>query len=379
MIIRIQPIGKKIAAFDANGNDITGIVPQKLRFKANDLGVDIVLIDGQYSLSTDVVATPVMNSIHSLPEVEEVVISADKEFIHKSVALRPKELFISDLKWKYLVRSAVRGKNIMMTGPAGTGKTMAVKYLVNALNRPHFYFNLGATQDPRSVLVGNTHFNKETGTYFAESMFAKAIQTPDSVILLDELSRAHPEAWNILMTVLDPNQRYMRLDEKDGAPTITVAEGVCFIATANIGNEYTATRVLDRALMDRFITIEMDVLDMRAEFELLSQKYSTVPGSEIEKVVSITAMIRKEAHGGIGKLSTMLSTRAAVELVGLLDDGFTLAEAAEVAIYPFFTEDGGVDSERTFVKQVVQKFCPAPGTESKSSLFGDSELSSMPF
>jgi hypothetical protein len=74
----------------------------------------------------------------------------------------------------------------------------------------------------------------------------------------------------------------------------------------------------------------------------------------------------------------MLSTRAAVELVGLLDDGFTLAEASEVAVYPFFSEDGGVDSERTFVKQVVQKFCPAPGTEAKSSLFGEIEMVEMP-
>ena len=378
MIIKIQPIGKKIAAFDPQGNDITGIVPQKLRFKAHDMGVDIIYSEGQYSLAEGMYQSEVVfNNLHDLPEVLEV--SADKDFIHKSVALRPKELFISDLKWKYLVRSAVRGKNIMMTGPAGTGKTMAVKYLVDALKRPHFYFNLGATQDPRSVLIGNTHFNKETGTYFAESMFAKAIQTPDSVILLDELSRAHPEAWNILMTVLDPNQRYMRLDEKDGAPTINVAPGVCFIATANIGNEYTATRVMDRALMDRFITIEMDVLDMRAEFDLLSQKYSTVPGNLIEKVVNITSMIRREALGGIGKVSSMISTRAAVELVGLLDDGFTLAEAAEVGIYPFFSEDGGVDSERTFVKQIVQKYCPTEAEASKDSLFGEGEVDSMPF
>ena len=51
-----------------------------------------------------------------------------------------------------------------------------------------------------------------------------------------------------------------------------------------------------------------------------------------------------------------MSTRLSVELAGLLEDGFTLEEAAEVAIYPFFDADGGVDSERTFVKQMVQKY-----------------------
>ena len=40
----------------------------------------------------------------------------------------------------------------MMTGPSGCGKTMASKALVNALDRPDFYFNLGATQDPRRLL-----------------------------------------------------------------------------------------------------------------------------------------------------------------------------------------------------------------------------------
>ncbi len=62
------------------------------------------------------------------------------------------------------------------------------------------------------------------------------------------------------MTVLDEGQRYLRLDEDINAPTIYVAPGVSFIATANIGTEYTSTRVLDRALMDRFEIIEVDIL-----------------------------------------------------------------------------------------------------------------------
>lgn len=279
-----------------------------------------------------------------------------KSFIHDSINLKPRELVMSELKWKYLVRSAVRAKNIMMTGPAGSGKTMAAKALVKSLNRPDFYFNLGATQDPRASLIGNTHFDSKKGTYFSESSFVKAIKTPNAVILLDELSRAHPDAWNILMTVLDQGQRYLRLDEAEGSPIVNVAEGVTFIATANIGMEYTSTRVLDRAILDRFVTIEVDVLNKEQEFELLSFMFPEVSESSLDAISEIAHHTRLQNKSDDGKLSNMISTRASVEMASLIYDGFSLLESAEVAIYPFFSDDGGIDSERTYVKQLVQKF-----------------------
>ena len=285
------------------------------------------------------------------------------QFIATSNELKPKSLFMQETKWKFLVRSAMRGKNIMMTGPAGCGKTMAAKTLTTSLDRPHFYFNLGATQDPRATLIGNTHFNKEKGTFFSEALFVKAIQTEDAVILLDELSRAHPEAHNILMTVLDEGQRYLRLDEADGAPTIKVAKGVTFVATANIGNEYTATRVMDRALLDRFIIVEMDVLDKDEEVDLLSMLFPLVDKKEIDSVAAIVNDTRKELMGEMPRISTHISTRSSVEMVSLIYDGFTLAEAAEVTIYPLFDNAGGIDSERTFIKQVVQKYIPQDSDE----------------
>jgi nitric oxide reductase NorQ protein len=288
-------------------------------------------------------------------------------FINNAPELKPQLLKITDIKWKYLVRSVLRGKNILMTGPSGCGKTMAAKSLINALDRPQFYFNLGATQDPRATLIGNTHFSKDSGTYFSESLFVKAIQTENAVILLDEISRAHPEAWNILMTVLDQGQRYLRLDEADGSPTIKVAEGVSFIGTANIGNEYTSTRVMDRALMDRFVIIEMDQLNKQEESALLSELYPEVDRNILESVAEIGHLTRVEAKSETARLSTVISTRANVEMAGLLYDGFSLNEAAEVAIYPFYSEDGGLDSERTFVKQLVQKFID--GGETEDELF----------
>jgi nitric oxide reductase NorQ protein len=280
-----------------------------------------------------------------------------KRIIHEdSIKMKPLELVISDIKWKYLVRSAVRAKNIMMTGPAGCGKTMAAKHLVKQLNRPEFYFNLGSTQDPRASLIGNTQFNKENGTYFSESAFVKAIKTPNAIILMDEMSRAHPDAWNILMTVLDQNQRYLRLDEAEGSPIVKVAEGVTFIATANIGNEYTATRVMDRAINDRFVTIEMDVLNSEQEFGLLKMMFPSVGDDDLKAVAEIASHTRDVSRNEVGKLSNMISTRAAVEMASLLYDGFNLMEAAEVSILPFFSQDGGLESERTYVKQLIQKY-----------------------
>ena len=377
IVVKVEKSGNRFNAWDSDGNKYTSQITTGARKRAFNKGM---ALEQRVNKAGKTYWWAVPMSVFEQSSTPQVVVpsvdvptdhSEVLNFIHSSYSLKPQGLVMKELKWKYLVRSAVRGKNILMTGPAGCGKTMAAKSLVNSLDRPDFYFNLGATQDPRATLIGNVHFDKKKGTYFSESLFVKAIQTPNAVILLDELSRAHPDAWNILMTVLDAGQRYVRLDESNGQETIDVAEGVTFVATANIGNEYTSTRVMDKALMDRFIIVEMDVLNDEEEFGLLQYMFPNVSASLLQAVSEISHLSRTEAKLDSGKLSTGISTRTSVEMAGLLFDGFGLDEAAEVTIYPQYVDDG-VDSERTFVKQLVQKYIN-DGTD--ENLFNEEDTS----
>jgi MoxR-like ATPase len=171
---------------------------------------------------------------------------------------------------------------------------------------------------------------------------------------LDELSRAHPDAANILLTVLDYNQRYLRLDEKDGS-VVKVADGVTFFATANIGNEYTNTRVMDRALLDRFtVKIEMDMLAPDEELTIIKNQHPSANINTMEKIIEIASITRQYFKDG--KVNKGLSTRSVVEMAELTSDGFTLSELADMVIYPEYPSDGDINSERTMIKQVVQKF-----------------------
>jgi len=278
-------------------------------------------------------------------------------FIADAMNIKPKKLRISDIWWKAAVRNVLRGQNLLVVGPTGCGKTLLANSLKVALGREDrfFYINLGAAQDPRSTLIGNVHYDKEKGTFTSLAYFIRAITTPDAIILLDEISRDRSgEAWNILMSVLDESQRYLRIDEHPDTPTIKVASGVSFILTANVGSEYTATRTMDRALLDRCSIIEMQPLSKDDELANLTDTFPEVETQTLDAIASIASKTRTEIKAETPRIETIISTRMAESWAKACYDGFTLAEAAELYVYPWYSDEGGTASSRSWLKSAVQ-------------------------
>jgi len=165
LVVKIEKSGNRYNAWSADGTKYTSEITTGARKRAHKKGMALEQRTNKsgntYWWAVDISefeTTVEEGLLHTFPDGhfdETVEVPTDHteilDFIHNSYRLKPRGLMMNELKWKYLIRSGVRGKNIMMTGPAGCGKTMAAKALVNSLDRPDYYFNLGATQDPRAT------------------------------------------------------------------------------------------------------------------------------------------------------------------------------------------------------------------------------------
>jgi len=262
--------------------------------------------------------------------------------------------FADDMTFYTMLRNIFRGKNILITGPSGCGKSSLGKILAEITAKDFYSFNFGDTMNPSAKLLGDTKYDKESGTWFKPSRFVNAIQG-DSFIMLDEVTRDRTgDLANILMPVLD-GQKYLALDESEDADSVSVHKGAFFYATANIGREYLgASHDLDRAWKDRFTggIYELEYLPPNKERELIQNRNPQLSEADANKVVDFAKRVRDLYSSD--ELSTAVSTRMCLAVSELVVDGMDLVGALKHTCLPFYPVQGGDDTERVRIIQVIQ-------------------------
>ena len=92
--------------------------------------------------------------------------------------------------------------SILLTGSTGVGKTKTVKEIAAYLKMPLVRLDLSEYNEPVSI---NRLIGSSAGYvgYDDENIFDKIRMYPNSIVLLDELEKAHPSVINLFLQVLD--------------------------------------------------------------------------------------------------------------------------------------------------------------------------------
>ena len=295
-------------------------------------------------------------TVEEEPEIEEVHLPTVISKLKGSVSLPEEFKFADDMVFFTMLRNVFRNDPILILGPSGCGKSSLGKILADITNKPYYAFNFGDTMNPSAKLLGDTKFDKDSGTYFKESRFVGALRdSQGAFIMLDEVTRDRTgDLANILMPVLD-GQKYLALDESDDADTVQIDKSAFFYATANIGREYLgASHDLDRAWKDRFTggIYELDYLPLKKEVQLLKIRVPELSEKDATRICDFAKRIRDLYKAE--ELNTAVSTRMCLKASSLVVDGMTLLEALKHTVLPFYPVTGGDDTERVRVLQTIQ-------------------------
>lgn len=189
------------------------------------------------------------------------------------------------------------GKNILLKGPTGAGKTKFAETLSNLFQKPMFSVNCSVDLDAESLL------GFKTLAYDGDKQVIEFINGPvinamkhGTFLYIDEINMAKPETLPLINGVLDYRRTITNPFTNE---VVTAEENFGVIAAINEG--YIGTVPLNEALKNRFIVIEVPYI----KGEKLKQLIKTNTRLESESIINLFVKLSADLIEAVyqGKLS----------------------------------------------------------------------------
>jgi ATP-dependent Clp protease ATP-binding subunit ClpC len=200
--------------------------------------------------------------------------------------------------------------SFLFMGPTGVGKTELVKTLAERLfasDRALVRIDMSEYREPHTVarLIGSPpgYVGYGDGGQLTEPVRRR----PYSVILLDEIEKAHPEVWNVLLQVLDDG----RLTDGEGR-TVDFTNTVV-VMTSNLGAGQAKRRGIG-------FTAEQAATPEAGELMLAAAKSAFLPEflNRIDEIITFEPLseqqITRIGELIVGQLAERLRTERGIEL-----------------------------------------------------------------
>ncbi|MDX2000381.1 MAG: ATP-dependent Clp protease ATP-binding subunit ClpA [Thermoanaerobaculia bacterium] len=180
--------------------------------------------------------------------------------------------------------------SFLLTGPTGVGKTEVAKRLAECLGVPLLRFDMSEYMERHTVsrLVGAPpgYVGFDRGGLLTEAV----AKSPHAVLLLDEIEKAHPDVFNLLLQVMDhgtlTDTNGKKCDFRQTILLMTSNVGARELAArrpgfgAELGGQATAGREDEGAVEKLFSPEFRNRLDARIAFRPLSPE---IMGSIVDK------------------------------------------------------------------------------------------------
>ena len=202
--------------------------------------------------------------------------------------------------------------SFLFLGPTGVGKTEVAKSLAEQL----FDSEKNIVRIDMSEYMEKFSVSRLLGAPPGYVGYEAVRRAPYSIVLLDEIEKAHPEVFNVLLQVLDDG----RITDSKG--NVVSFKNTIIIMTSNIGSQYL---------------LQGNTEETRREVEMeLKQHFKPEFLNRIDETVMFNSLDEKVVYQIIDKFVNQLSSRLADKKITIEISNEAKAEIAREGFDPTF-------------------------------------------